>query len=269
MTVAAATFTARSEPRILTAYSALHRHLPAHLLPQPPYCTSHQHRPNHPDPVHPSFPSSHCPPLVPSKSNTRELCAKARLGLADGVTEQAPGSAVGSLALAGTSPSPSADDADHRSTVRRPNGQLGSRDRPGSLSGMPSVSRSPCPRTRSRPRVRCPVSGVRCDRPVSAYAMSTRRLSNVRVWMSGVPRRCPRVLRPRPAVSAPVSSWSSSVRRGSHMVRRGVWIWPSCRIRERLDHLPEPAWLRVRDCLASHRTGSSGWRRRLRSVVTV
>jgi hypothetical protein len=35
--------------------------------------------PHQPDPAPLSFPSSHCPPLVPSKSNTREQCAEARL----------------------------------------------------------------------------------------------------------------------------------------------------------------------------------------------
>ena len=147
-------------------------------------------------------------PVIVEESNAP------RRGLADGATEQAPGSAVGSLVLAGTSPSPSADGADHRSTVRRPNGQSGSRDRPGSLSGMPSVSRSPCPRTRSlhASGVQCPVSGVtvQCRR---------RRCPRVGCPMSGVDVRCPASLsaRRRPAVSAPVSSWSSSVRRA------GTW----------------------------------------------
>jgi hypothetical protein len=207
--------------------------------------------------------------LRSTRNRLRRAMRRGALGLANGATEQAPGSAVGSLARAGTSPSPSADGADHRSTVRRPNGQPGSRDRPGSLSGMPFVSRSPCPRTRSlhASGVQCPVSGVTVQCP-------RMRCPRVGCPMSGcVEVRCPA------SVSARSASASRCVRTGelvelvgaagSHMVRRGVWIWPSCRIRERLDHLPEPAWLRVRDCLASHRTGSSGWRRRLRSVVTV
>jgi hypothetical protein len=116
--------------------------------------------------------------------------------------------------------------------------------------------------------------------PVRVLGRSTRAVSSVRylvrpssvrvcdvhasaVQCPGVDVRCPA------SVSARSASTSRCVRTGelvelvgaagSRMVRRGVWIWPSCRIRERLDHLPEPAWLRVRDCLASHRTGSSGW----------
>jgi hypothetical protein len=32
---------------------------------------------------------------------------------------------------------------------------------------------------------------------------------------------------------------------GSHTAR-GARVWPTCGIRERLDHLPEPKWLLVR-----------------------
>jgi hypothetical protein len=92
--------------------------------------------------------------------------------------------------------------------------------------------------------VRCPVSGVRCDRPVSAHAMSTRPVSNVRVWT------CPGVDVRRPAsvsapsasasaVSAPVTSWSASVRWAATQPA-GARVWPPCRIHEPLGHLPEP-----------------------------
>jgi hypothetical protein len=74
-----------------------------------------------------------------------------------------------------------------------------------------ALSASACPAS-VRPASARPVSGVRCmssvrpsvsarpgvQCPVSAHAMSTRPLSNIRVWTSGVPRRCPRVPRPRP-----------------------------------------------------------------------
>jgi hypothetical protein len=121
-----------------------------------------------------------------------------------------------------------------------------------------------------------PVSGVRCDRPVSARAMPTRPVSNVRVWTSGVPRPCPvsgvDVRRPASvsarsasasavsarsasasAVSAPVASWSASVRWAATRPG-GAWVWPSGRIRERLGHLPEPELgplSRRRPCRAS------------------
>jgi hypothetical protein len=90
--------------------------------------------------------------------------------------------------------------------------------------------------------------------------------------MSGVDVRCPASVSARSGVRVRCVCTGDFVEcvgaAGSHTVR-GARGWPSCRIRERLDRLPEPAWLRVRDCLASHRTGSSGWSRRLRSVVIV
>ena len=129
---------------------------------------------------------------------------------------------------------------------------------------MPAAPWSPYPRPRSASAR--PVSGVRCDRPVSARAMPTRPVSNVRVWTSGVPRPCPvsgvDVRRPASvsarsasasAVSAPVTSWSASVRWAATRPG-GAWVWPSGRIRERLGHLPEPELgplSRRRPCRAS------------------
>ena len=129
---------------------------------------------------------------------------------------------------------------------------------------MPATPWSPYPRPRSASAR--PVSGVRCDRPVSARAMPTRPVSNVRVWTSGVPRPCPvsgvDVRRPASvsarsasasAVSAPVTSWSASVRWAATRPG-GAWVWPSGRIRERLGHLPEPELgplSRRRPCRAS------------------
>jgi hypothetical protein len=124
-----------------------------------------------------------------------------RRGLADGVTEQAPGSAVGSPALAGTSPSPSR----HRcrapqapSTGPRlgvPSGQSGGRGGPGCLSGcLPRRSRlSACSVASTRPvsGVRCPVSGVRC--PVSGVTVRCPRM------------RCPPVRCPMSGCGRPVS----------------------------------------------------------------
>jgi hypothetical protein len=178
--------------------------------------------PHQPDPARLTFPSSRCPPLVPSKSNTRQQCAKARLGRRS--DRAGAGSAVGSLALAGTSPSPS------RHRCRAPTApttgpRFGAQRAVGwswwsrSLSEMSTVSRSPCPRTRSRPRVRCPVSGVRCDRPVSAYAMS-----RVGCPMSG--RGCPASVSARSASASRCVGIGELVElvgaAGSHMVRRGL-----------------------------------------------
>jgi hypothetical protein len=159
---------------------------------------------------------------------------------------------------------PSAAGAVHRSTVRRPSGQSGGRGGPECLSGcLPCFGRLSAYSVASTR----PVSGVRCDRPVSAMRRP-RSVVQCPVWTSGVPRQCPRVPASASAVSAPVTSWSASVRRAATR-SEGPGAGRPGRIRERLDRLPEPAWLRVRDCLASHRTGSSGWSRRLRSVVIV
>jgi hypothetical protein len=96
----------------------------------------------------------------------------------------------------------------HRNTVRRPVGRrlvLGRRC-PDACRGLVTLSAS---------SVSVHTSGVRCERPVSARAMSTRPVSNVRVWTSGVPRRWPRVPRSRPRCPHRVTSWSASVRRAA------------------------------------------------------
>jgi hypothetical protein len=163
--------------------------------------------------------------------------------LADGATEQAPGSAVGSLARAGTSSSPSCRRCrapQVPSTGPRFGGPAG-----GRWSGV-SVRCLPC---RGRPvRVlgRVHASGVRCpgDRPVSAHVMST-----IRCPLSGVDVRCPgvgvRAFRVRVR-----GVWTGDfVERvgaaGSRTARRGR-VWPSRRVPERLDHRPEPGWLLLR-----------------------
>lgn len=149
---------------------------------------------------------------------------------------------------------PSAAGAVHCSTVQRPSGQSGGRGGPECRSGcLPCFGRLSAYSVASTR----PVSAMRCPRSV------VRRP----VWTSGVPRRCPRVPASASAVSAPVTSWSASVRRAA---TRSEWPrgWPSCCIRERLDRLPEPEWLLVGlSGVASD--GSSGWSRRLRSVVIV
>ena len=92
--------------------------------------------------------------------------------------------------------------------------------------GMAVVAWSPCPHLGQCPRVRCQLSGVR---------LGDVRASGVRV--SGVHwPGCPASVSARSAspsasvVSAPVTSWSASVRRTA--TRPGPWVWPPCRTRE-------------------------------------
>ena len=90
-----------------------------------------------------------------------------------------------------------------------------------SLRGLPAPHLGQCPR-------------VRCQRPVSAWAMSACPVSGCRVFIgpgvSGVGVR----VSPRPhsvsVVPEPVTSWSASVRRTA--TRPGPWVWPPCRTRE-------------------------------------
>jgi hypothetical protein len=51
-----------------------HRLPPAHMHFTTPTSASHRHALTSPTPRHLTFPSSRCPPLVPSKSNTRQQC---------------------------------------------------------------------------------------------------------------------------------------------------------------------------------------------------
>jgi hypothetical protein len=160
--------------------------------------------------------------------------------LADRATEQAPGSAVGSLALAGTSSSPSRRRCRAQqvpSTGPRFGVPAGGRvvvvvrD----VCPVPAVSRSPCPSTRSRPRIRC---------PVSAHVMST-----IRCPLSGVDVRYPRVgvrvfrVRVRGVCTDDFMEHVGAA--GSHTATRSR-VWPSRRVPERRDHLRAPGWLLVR-----------------------
>jgi hypothetical protein len=106
---------------------------------------------------------------------------------------------------------------------------------------IPAAPWSPCPRPRSastRPAscVRCPVSGVRCERPVSARAMSTRPV-HCPVWTSGV-RVGVRTLRVRG-----VRTVTCGTRRavGSHPVSRAR-TWPPGRSHQRLDVCLRQRW---------------------------
>jgi hypothetical protein len=135
--------------------------------------------------------------------------------LADGATEQAPGSAVGSLAPAGTSPSPN---------PRRCRA-------PQAPSTGPRFGGPVCSRVVVVVQDVCPVPPCRGG-PVQVLGRvhaSTRPVSGVRVTVR-CPRRCPRIRCPmsgcgRPgvpgsgvrasAVSAPVTSWSASVQRAA------------------------------------------------------
>ena len=111
--------------------------------------------------------------------------------MADGATEQAPGHAVGSLALASTSRRRAVIVAEcrrcrpqvHGPAYSGQSGGRGGRGGPECLSGcLPCLGRlSAYSGASTRP-----VSGVRCDRPVSAAATTT-----VGCPMSGVDVRCP------------------------------------------------------------------------------
>jgi hypothetical protein len=136
--------------------------------------------------------------------------------------------------------------------------------------GVPARGRSAWwpRRSRCRPRLRQPVhvlgqrpvSGVRCDRPVSA-----RDVHAFGVQRPGVDVRRPVSVsgRSASAVSAPVTRGARRVRRAT--VRPGG-PGPGRPVvsRQRLNHLPEPQWPSTPACPA---TRSSGWKRRLPSVV--
>jgi hypothetical protein len=62
-------------PQLLTGIYLHIRTRPCYLSTQ---ATAPSALPYQPDPAPLTFPSSHCPPLVPSKSNTRQQCAEAR-----------------------------------------------------------------------------------------------------------------------------------------------------------------------------------------------
>ena len=234
-----------SPRRFLTSrriHTAFHLHV----------CTSPrqpQHPISAPSPARRRTPHDSVVPLPSSRTiqnPTHESSAPGR-GLADGATEQAPGSAVGSLAPAGTSPSP------NPRRCRAPQApSTGPRFGGPACSRVVVVARDVCPvpPCRGGPvqvlgRVHAstsPLSGVRCpgDRPVS-----THPLSNIGVWTS----RCPGVGCPRVRVRVRGVCTGDFIERvgaaGSHTARRAR-VWPSCRIRERHDHRPEPGWLLLR-----------------------
>jgi hypothetical protein len=151
--------------------------------------------------------------------------------LADGATDQAPGSAVGTLALAGTSSSPS------RRRCRAPQAPS-----TGPWFGVPAggrvvvVVRDVCP-------VPC-----RVEVALSEYSVASTR-PRVRCPVSGVDVRCPGVGCPHVRVRVRGVCTGDFMERvdaaGSHTARRAR-VWPSRRVPERHDHRPEPGWLLVR-----------------------
>jgi hypothetical protein len=151
--------------------------------------------------------------LRSTRNSSKESSAPWR-GSADGATEQVAreagrrSPADGCLTAASRHGCRARRRRRPQATVRRPAG--GGVIVVAQMSGcLPRLGR-PVRLLGQRPRVRC---------PVSVPAMSTRPVSNVRVWTSGVPRRCPHV--PRPRCPHQVTSWSASVRRGSHTARSG------------------------------------------------
>jgi hypothetical protein len=128
-------------------------------------------------------------------------------------TEQLPGGAVGSLSRAGRSPHRRAVmvaarrmRCPHRNTVRHPAGRrlVMGPSCPHACRVLVTLSASSVSVQVSG--VRCPVSGVRaCDVHASGVQCPGVWVSNVRVWTSGVPRRCPRC--PHRA-----TSWNASAR---------------------------------------------------------
>ncbi len=207
-------------------HTAFHLHVctsPCYLSTQG---TAPSALPYQPDPAHLSFPSSHCPPLVPSKSNTREQCAEALLGRRRSNRAAALGT-VGSLARRLVA-SPSSRlgcraprALPHRNTVRRPVG--------GRLVVVAQMS--VCLSCLGRP--------VRTLRSASTRPVSGVRASGVRV--SGCPASRVGVRAFRVGVRGVRSG--DFVERvgatGSRTARR-AWVWPPCHICERLGQLPDP-----------------------------
>ena len=116
-----------------------------------------------------------------------------------------------------------------------------------------------CPLRVQRPPVRCPATDIHaCD--------VHDPLSNVRVWTSGAPRRCPRVPRPRPPVCTRdfvecVGARTTTRPRRASSGHPAVSADGSTICLSQLASGPA--------CLASHRAHSSDQRRPLRSVVIV
>jgi hypothetical protein len=189
--------------------------------------------PHQPDRAHLTFPSSRCPPLVPSKSNTREQCAEAPLGRrrsdpaaarqcsrqsrapAGGLTAEPPW--LPSAASATPATRFAVPAASWCQDVRMPTVPWSPSPHP------PSASAHPASGVRYAPSVRA--SGVRPSgvRPSSVRPSSVRPsgvrcpVSGVRYPVSGIryPVRASGICASASAstLSAPVSPWSAWVRR--------------------------------------------------------
>jgi hypothetical protein len=171
------------------SHLAQHRLLPAHLPTTNATPAPQQHSRTNLTP-HPQLPSSYCPPLVPSNSNTRQQCAEARLHVERCcAAAQSPrwqgrrrGAVMGCRA---------ADAAPERG-LRRPAGGRRRRGRPGCPDAGHAVRRAV--------RVRCPPCGQTSVQLVGR----TSAVQATGVHATGVIRvsgqtdvRCPRPLQPR------------------------------------------------------------------------
>jgi hypothetical protein len=209
--------TSRGTPSLLTATTSTNA---LHHPTSAPCLRLHPPSPTDPTLAHLTFRS---PIALPSyHPNPTHDSSAPRRGLADGATEQAPGSAVGSLALAGTSPSPSR----HRCRAvivaerrrRRPQVHGSASQRavgwswdPGCLSRcLPWVGRP------VRVLGRVHASGVRCPSSVRACDVHASA-----VQCPGVGVRCPA----SGVASASAVCIGDLVERvgaaGSHTARRG------------------------------------------------
>jgi hypothetical protein len=152
-------------------------------------------------------------------------------------TEQLPDSAVGSLARWQVASPPSRHRGRAPHALPPTGTRFGVQQAVGSSWG-PSCP-DPCRAlvALSASSVSVQVSGVRCERPVSAAC--DVHASGVRVRASGCPGvdvRCPASVSARSASASAVSALGDFVERvgaaGGHTARR-AWVWPPCYIRER------------------------------------
>jgi hypothetical protein len=153
-----------------------------------------------------------------SQPNSSEESSAPRRGLADGATEQAPGSAVSSLALAGTSRRRAVIVAECRGCRPLLHGSASQRTVGWSWWSRMSVRMPAVLWSTVRLLGRVHASGVRC--PVSGVTVQCP-LCDVhgRLSMSGVTVRCPASVSARSGVrvrcDCTVTSWSASVRRAA------------------------------------------------------